>query len=90
MPNYFDTVLEVNMQIEFKQYENGDVEDPNTGKPINATSESIRALLGGKSVTGVGGISANTEVVVFNLTGMNIWFVTTKGVPRILFQKYEM
>ena len=78
------------MQIQFRQYENGDVEDPKTGKPLNASSESVRALLGGKSLTGVGGITANTEVVVFNFTGMNVWFATTKGVPRILFQKYEL
>lgn len=79
------------MRIQFRQYDGkGDMDDPSTGTPISATPQSVLALLSGKSVWGVGGVGPNTESIVFNFKGMNVWFVTTKDVPRIIFQKFEL
>jgi hypothetical protein len=77
------------MRIQFKQYDgSGDIDDPKSGTPISASPQALYALIGGKAVTGIGGVSASTEAVVINLEGMNVWFVTTGGVPRLIFQKY--
>jgi hypothetical protein len=82
----------MNVRIQFRRYNGqGDVEDPKTGEPIVATPESILALLNGRSVSGIGGVSADTETVVINFSdGTAVWFVTTHGTPRLLFQKYPL
>jgi hypothetical protein len=77
------------MQIEVRQWDGGAMEDLKTGKPINVSSLEIMGLLRGRTVTGVGGVSAGTESIVINLSGYNVWFVTTLGVPRIILQKYD-
>ena len=77
------------MKIEFRGYEKGDMDDPKTGTPINVTSESLFALLKGRTVSGIGGVSAGTDTMVINFSdGTNLWFVTTHGVPRLYYQKY--
>jgi hypothetical protein len=76
------------MGIEFKRWDGkGDPNDPKTGAPMSVTLESILALLKGKAISGVGGVSASTESFqIFLYGGPQLWFVTTKGRPRILFQ----
>jgi len=77
------------MKIRFQRYENGDIEDPKTGSPMSVTPETLYALLGGRVVSGIGGVSTDTESVVINFSdGTALWFVTTEGIPRILYQKY--
>jgi len=79
------------MKIRFCRYDRGDIDDPKTGSPMNVTSESLYALLSGRVVSGVGGVSAGTESVVLNFSdGTALWFVTTQGVPRLLYQKYPL
>jgi hypothetical protein len=50
--------------------------------------ETFGGLLVGRTVKGIGGTGRGTEYVTLNLTGINMLFVTTQGLPRILFQKY--
>lgn len=79
------------MKIQFRRYEGGEMDDPKTGVPISATTESLFPLLKGRVVSGLGGVSANTETVVINFSdGTAIWFVTTQGIPRLLIQKYPL
>ena len=80
------------MKIRFRQYDGqGDIEDPKTGTPMNVTVEGFLALIRGRVVSGVGGISEGSETVVINFTdGTAIWFVTTQGIPRLLIQKYPL
>lgn len=76
------------MKIEFRRYEKGDMDDPKTGTPINVTSESLFAVLKGRVVSGIGGVSAGTESMVINFSdGTALWFVTTQGIPRLFYQK---
>ena len=75
------------MNIRVRKYESGDMDDPNVGAPIE--NNAAFQLLVGRSVSGLGGVSADTERVVVNFSdGTAIWFVTSANVPRILIQKY--
>jgi hypothetical protein len=77
------------MKIQLKQWDGqGYIEDPKTGTNLSASPQALLTLIHGRSVTGIGGVSPNTESIVINLEGMNLWFVTTDGIPRIVFQKY--
>ena len=80
------------MKIQFKRYDGkGDIDDPKSGAPLSVTAESFLALLNGRAVSGVGGISADTETVVINFSdGTALWFVTTQGIPRLVYQKYPL
>jgi len=77
------------MQIQFRRWDGqGDPEDPKTGEPISASPQSVYAIIGGQVLSGVGGVSAGTETVVFNFqNGSALWFVTAGGPPRILMRK---
>jgi len=75
------------MRIQFKRHDgkSGDTDDPKTGVPMSVTS--LVALLRGKVISGFGGFSADTEnFQIFFSDGTGLWFVTTRGRPRILFQ----
>jgi hypothetical protein len=76
------------MKIEFKRWDGqGDPHDPKIGVPMSVTLESILALLRGRVIAGAGGVSTNTESFqIFLSDGPTLWFVTTQGRPRILFQ----
>jgi hypothetical protein len=78
------------VKIQFRRYDGqGDIDDPKTGSPINATPETFLALLNGRVVSGVGGVSPDSETMVINFSdGTAIWFVTTEGIPRVIYQKY--
>jgi len=79
------------MKIQFRRYENGDIDDPKTGTPMSVTSETLFPLLRGRVVSGVGGVSAGSEAVVINFSdGTALWFVTTQGIPRLIYQKYPL
>jgi hypothetical protein len=79
------------MKIQFKHYKDGDIEDPKTGEPMAATPESLIGLLRGRVVSGVGGVDPASEMFVINFSdGTALWFATTQGIPRILYQKYEL
>lgn len=76
------------MKIQFRRYDGkGDPEDPKTGTPISITMETFLGLIKGKVIGGASGISPDTEVMTISFMDQSqIWFVTTKGIPRILFQ----
>ncbi len=76
------------MKIEFRKYDGkGNPRDPKTGTRMSMTLESFLALLRGKVITGAGGISADTEVITISFSDFSqIWFITTEGIPRLLFQ----
>jgi hypothetical protein len=77
------------VKIEFRQYDGkGNPDDPKTGTPMTANLESIYALIRGKTVDGLSGVTADTENIQISFSGgPMLWFVTTKGRPRILFQR---
>ena len=77
------------MKIDFRKFDGkSDESDPKTGSPISVTSESFLALIRGKTVNGVSGIYPGTEVMTISFSDNSLlWFVTTKGIPRILYQE---
>jgi hypothetical protein len=76
------------MQIQIRKWDGqGDFEDPNTGELLITTPQAIYGMVGGRAITGVGGVAVGTEAIQFNLQdGGAIWFVTAGGTPRILIR----
>jgi hypothetical protein len=76
------------MQIQVKRWDGqGDPQDPKTGEPISGNSQSVYSILGGKVISGVGGVTASTESITINFQdGSALWFVTAGGPPRILLR----
>ena len=77
------------MKIHFRRYDGkGDVDDPKAGTPWDVTLESFLAWLRGQVVTGASGISPHTQAVTISFSdNSQIWFITTHGIPRILYQE---
>jgi len=77
------------MSIEFRWWDGqGDVEDPKVGKPGVANLD-VATALGGKVLSGVGGISPGTETFVLNFKdGAALWFTTAgSSTPRVLIKR---
>ena len=79
------------MRIQFKQWDGkGDPHDPRTGALMGATTESLFAMLRGKVVSGVGGVSEGSESFMISFhDGPDIWFVTDGGPVRVLLYKHS-
>ena len=78
------------MSIQFRWWDGqGDPDDPKVGTP-GVTSLDVFTALRGKAVSGVGGITPDTEsfAINFNNEPAALWFTTAGGgTPRVLIRR---
>ena len=76
------------MSIQFRWWDGqGDPEDPKVGTP-GVTSLDAYVALGGKILSGIGGISPDTETFVINFKDRAaLWFTTAGGTPKVLIRR---
>jgi hypothetical protein len=76
------------MRIEFRWWDGqSDPHDPKTGAPAG-DNHAVATALYGKVLSGIGGISSDSEVFNINFKdGGAIWFITEGSTPRILIKK---
>ena len=76
------------MRIQFRLWDGqGDPHDPKVGTPATDNHAVLTALYG-KVLSGIGGISSDSEVFNINFKdGGAIWFITEGSTPLVLIKK---
>jgi hypothetical protein len=75
------------MRIQFRWWDGqGDAHDPKVGTPAG-DNRAVFAALNGKVLSGIGGISSDSEAFNINFKdGGAIWFLTEGSTPRVLIK----